>query len=69
MRPCRRSRFSTSRGNFESLQNRTDHGFRQHRHNDIERPVLGLTGLGRGLPEYDLYDESIYDWLLQHSRQ
>jgi len=38
-------------------------------HNDIERPVLGLTGLGRGLPEYDLYDESIYDWLLQHSRQ
>ncbi|MFL6551720.1 MAG: immunoglobulin-like domain-containing protein [Povalibacter sp.] len=38
-------------------------------HNDIEMPVLGLTSLGQGLIQYDLYDESIYDWLLQHSRQ
>jgi len=37
-------------------------------HNDVELPVLGLTGLGQGLPQYDLYDQSIYDWLLQHSR-
>ena len=37
-------------------------------HNDVELPVLGLTGLGQGLPQYDRYDQSIYDWLLQHSR-
>jgi predicted esterase len=37
-------------------------------HNDVELPVLGLTGLGQGLPQYDLYDQSIYGWLLQHSR-
>jgi predicted esterase len=37
-------------------------------HNDVELPALGLTGLGQGLPQYDLYDQSIYDWLLQHSR-
>lgn len=37
-------------------------------HNDVELPVLGLTGLGQGLAPYDVYDESIYDWLLQHSR-
>ena len=37
-------------------------------HNDIELPVLGLTGLGRGMSEYELYDQSIYDWMLQHSR-
>jgi predicted esterase len=39
------------------------------RHNDVELPVLGQTGLGQGLPEYDLYDQGIYEWLLQHSRQ
>jgi predicted esterase len=37
-------------------------------HNDILDPVLGLTGLGQGLPPYDVYDESIYDWLLRHTR-
>jgi predicted esterase len=37
-------------------------------HNDVELPVLGLTGLGQGLPQYDVYDQRIYDWLLQHSR-
>jgi predicted esterase len=37
-------------------------------HNDIGDPVLGLTGLGQGLPAYDIYDESIYDWLLRHTR-
>lgn len=37
-------------------------------HNDIERPVLGLTGLGEGLAPYDVYDQRIYDWLLMHSR-
>lgn len=38
-------------------------------HNNVEQPILGLSGLGQGVPEYDLYDQSIYDWLLQHSRQ
>lgn len=38
-------------------------------HNDVELPVLGLTGLGQGLRSYDLYDQNIYDWLLQHQRQ
>jgi predicted peptidase len=38
-------------------------------HNDVELPVLGLTGLGQGMSQYDLYDQSIYDWLLQHRRQ
>lgn len=38
-------------------------------HNDIQDPVFNLTGLGQGLPQYDNYDQSIYDWLLQHSRQ
>ncbi len=37
-------------------------------HNDVELPVLGLTGSAQGLPQYDLYDQSIYDWLLQYSR-
>ncbi len=37
-------------------------------HNDVELPVLGLTGLGQGLPAYDIYNQSIYDWLLAHSR-
>jgi len=30
--------------------------------------TINLTGLGQGVPQYDLYDENIYDWLLQHSR-
>ena len=38
-------------------------------HNDIQGPVFNLTGLGEGLPQYDIYDESIYDWMLQHSRK
>jgi len=37
-------------------------------HNDIQDRVLNLTGLGRGLSQYDLYDQNIYDWLLQHRR-
>jgi hypothetical protein len=37
-------------------------------HNDVETPVLALAGLGQGMSEYDLYDQSIYTWLLQHSR-
>ena len=37
-------------------------------HNDVEMPILGLTGLGQGLPAYDIYDQNIYDWLLAHSR-
>ena len=30
--------------------------------------TINLTGLGQGLPQYDIYDQNIYDWLLQHSR-
>lgn len=30
--------------------------------------TIGLTGLGQGLAPYDVYDQNIYDWLLQHSR-
>jgi predicted peptidase len=37
-------------------------------HNDIQGPLLNLTGLGSGLPPYSLYDQNIYDWLLQHRR-
>ena len=37
-------------------------------HNDVEMPVLGLAGLGQGLPAYDIYNQNIYDWLLAHSR-
>ena len=37
-------------------------------HNDIQDPVFDLTGLGEGLPQYDIYNQSIYNWLLQHSR-
>jgi predicted peptidase len=37
-------------------------------HNDVEMPVLGLTGLGQGLPAYDIYNQNIFDWLLAHSR-
>ena len=38
-------------------------------HNDIQDPVFNLTGLGQGLPQYGLYDQSIYDWMLQHRRK
>ncbi|MBZ5688793.1 MAG: DUF5011 domain-containing protein [Acidobacteriia bacterium] len=37
-------------------------------HNDIQEPVFNLTGLGQGMPQYDIYEQSIYDWLLRHSR-
>ncbi len=30
--------------------------------------TINLTGLGQGLPDYDIYDENIYDWMLAHSR-
>ena len=38
-------------------------------HNQTEEFfTINLTGLGQGLPAYDIYDENIYDWLLAHSR-
>ncbi len=37
-------------------------------HDDAETDVLTLSALGQGLPPYDVYDQSIYDWLLNHSR-
>jgi predicted esterase len=37
-------------------------------HDDAETDVLTLSALGQGMPEYDIYSESIYDWLLDHSR-
>ncbi len=30
--------------------------------------TIALTGLGQGIAPYDVYDQSIYDWLLQHNR-
>lgn len=30
--------------------------------------TIHLSGLGLGLPQYDIYDQNIYDWLLEHSR-
>jgi len=30
--------------------------------------VMNLTALGQGVAPYDVYDESIYDWLLAHGR-
>jgi len=35
-------------------------------HNNVQMAVLDLMGLGQGLPQYDLYDQNIYDWLLAH---
>jgi hypothetical protein len=35
-------------------------------HNDIQDPILSLSGLGAGLSQYDIYNQNIYDWLLQH---
>jgi len=38
-------------------------------HNMTEEYLtINLTGLGQGLPAYDLYDQNIYDWLLAHTR-
>jgi predicted esterase len=37
-------------------------------HDDAETDVLTLSALGQGMPQYDIYDQSIYDWLLSHSR-
>jgi predicted esterase len=38
-------------------------------HNVVEEYLtLKLTGLGLGLPAYDVYDRNIYDWLLDHRR-
>ncbi len=36
-------------------------------HDDAETDVLTLTALGQGLAPYDVYDRSIYDWLLNHT--
>ena len=30
--------------------------------------TINLTGLGQGLPAYDIYNQNIYDWLLAHNR-
>ena len=37
-------------------------------HDSAETEVLTLSGLGQGQPSYDLYDQSIYDWMLAHKR-
>lgn len=37
-------------------------------HDDAETDVLTLSALGQGMPQYDIYDQSIYDWLLSHRR-
>jgi len=37
-------------------------------HDDAETDVLTLSALGQGLAPYDVYDQSIYDWLLNHTR-
>jgi hypothetical protein len=35
-------------------------------HNTAETEVLTLSGLGRGIAPHDIYDQSIYNWLLAH---
>ena len=30
--------------------------------------TMNLTGLGQGIPAHDIYNQNIYDWLLQHRR-
>jgi len=35
-------------------------------HNTAVTDVLTLSGLGRGMAPYDVYDQSIYTWLLAH---
>jgi predicted esterase len=37
-------------------------------HVDDEPMVLNPTGLGEGIAPYDVYNESIYDWMLQYTR-
>lgn len=37
-------------------------------HNDLELPIFGLSALGQGMAPYDVYNQSIFDWLLQHRR-
>jgi predicted esterase len=38
-------------------------------HNTAEECLtINLTGLGQGLPAYDVYNQSIYDWVLAHTR-
>jgi predicted peptidase len=37
-------------------------------HDGAETEVLTLSGLGQGLPAYDIYSPGVYDWLLAHSR-
>ena len=37
-------------------------------HNTVEGDVITLSGLGMGDPQYDIYNQSIYDWLLAHQR-
>ena len=37
-------------------------------HDDAETGVLTLSALSQGMSQYDIYDQSIYDWLLNHSR-
>ena len=37
-------------------------------HNSSDLAVITLSGLGQGMPPYDIYDQSIYDWLLAHQR-
>lgn len=37
-------------------------------HNSSETEVLTLSGLGQGESPYDVYNQSIYDWLLDHKR-
>jgi len=37
-------------------------------HVDDEPMVLDPTGLGEGIAPYDVYNESIYDWMLQYTR-
>ena len=37
-------------------------------HDGAETEVVTLSGLGQGLAPYDIYNQSIYDWLLAHSR-
>jgi predicted peptidase len=37
-------------------------------HDGAETEVLTLSGLGQGAPAYEIYNPSIYDWMLAHTR-
>jgi predicted peptidase len=37
-------------------------------HDSAETEVLTLSGLGRGMAPNDVYDQSIYNWMLAHKR-